>query len=40
MPLNEAPSMAVADSRARAEVLDKLVASGVPLDQARKIAGI
>jgi HK97 family phage portal protein len=40
MPLNEAPSMAVADSRARADVLDKLVASGVPLDQARKIAGI
>jgi HK97 family phage portal protein len=40
MPLNEAPSMAVADSRARAEVLDKLVGSGVPLDQARKIAGI
>jgi phage portal protein BeeE len=40
MPLNEAPNMAVADIRSKAEVLQSLVASGVPLDEARRIVGI
>lgn len=40
MPLNEAPNMAVAEARSKADVLQTLVASGVPLDEARKIVGI
>jgi len=40
MPLNEAPNMAVADARAKAEVLASLVSSGIPLADARRIVGI
>lgn len=40
MPLNEAPNMAVADARAKAEVLASLVSSGIPLSDARRIVGI
>lgn len=40
MPLNEAPNMAVADVRSKAEVLASLVSSGIPLDEARRIVGL
>lgn len=40
MPLNEAPNMAVAEARSKADVLSTLVSSGIPLDEARRIVGI
>lgn len=40
MPLNEAPNMAVAEARSKADVLNILVGAGVPLEEARRIVGI
>jgi HK97 family phage portal protein len=40
MPLNEAPNFALAETKAKADVLASLVSSGVALDEARRIVGV
>ena len=40
MPLNESPNFALAETKAKADVLASLVSSGVPIEEARRIVGV